>query len=88
MTVIIKYSEWFDVTQGLRHGCVLSPLLFKMFFTAVIHVVLVGVSEDEGIRRDLVRLEEDRVGGNEERLRSGVTVVLSREATSPARSTR
>ena len=36
-----EHSEWFDVTQGLWQGCVLSALLSNVFFAAVIHTVLV-----------------------------------------------
>ena len=53
------HSEWFDVTQGLRQGCVLSPLLLKVFFVAAIHAVLARFSEDPDIFRDFVHLEED-----------------------------
>ena len=54
-----EHSVWFVVSQDPRQGCVLSPLLFNVFFAAAIHAVLVRFSDDPDILWDLVRLEED-----------------------------
>ena len=54
-----EHSEWSNVTQGLRQGCVLSPLLFKASFADMMYVMLVRFSEDPEFLRDLVHLEED-----------------------------
>ena len=49
-------TEEFNVEQGLRQGCVIYPLLFNIFFAAVLLVALQRFSEDPEILADLVNL--------------------------------
>ena len=64
-----ELSEWFEVTQGLRPGCALSPLLLNILFAAVIEVVpQQRFSEDDTILENLVFLDEGSGGGPDETL--------------------
>ena len=53
-----RCSEWFEMAQGLHQGCLLSLLLFNVFFAAIILVALERFSKDADILVDLIHLQE------------------------------
>ena len=57
------YSGWFAVEQGFRQGSVLAPLLFNIFFAAIINVSFTRFKANKGIMDALVHPMKKRGAG-------------------------
>ena len=51
-----RTSKWFEVRQGLRQGCVFAPLLFNIFFMAILSNAEKQFREDPAVVADLVNI--------------------------------
>ncbi|CAB1100662.1 unnamed protein product [Ectocarpus sp. CCAP 1310/34] len=51
-----QYSDWFDVGQGLRPGYNLAPLLFNLFFAAMLMVAVPEFDRDSKVTADMVKI--------------------------------
>ena len=71
------WSRWFAVEQGLRQGWALAPLLFVVFFAAVIDVASAHSKVDEGIMDALAHLTKKRGAGGRGEATTGESVLAT-----------
>lgn len=44
------HGEWFNISRGVRQGCVIAPLLFNTFFDCVVRLALAEMPDGCGVR--------------------------------------
>ena len=49
-----KQSEWFNVDQGVRQGCTLSPWLFNVFLNTIVKEAREGFVEGVRMENEIV----------------------------------
>ena len=70
-------SRWFAAGQDLPQGCVLAPLLFNIFFAAVINVAYTRFKADKDIMDALVHLRKKNGAGGRGEATAGEPVLAT-----------
>ena len=65
------------VSQSPKQGCVLMPLLFNIFFVAVINMVSTRSKADKGVMDALVHLRKKRGAGRREEATVGESILAT-----------
>ncbi len=57
MRVEGELTDWFDIVNGLRQGCLLSPILFNVYID---HVLKIALKDYEGNLRNEFKMPDGR----------------------------